>query len=211
MSETPFSPENWRICRLRMRGNVLTRLVVIMPNSDAPLINPTWEEIVARDPLVSFSWYLSGRKNVLLHFGDEILANLDAGFHESQVKMNSVDRVESLMWLWILGAYEIIRTMHQARSCFAPRVHRPLADLKAKLAAVRMPAAKMEKRGKNEPVTSNRSPCDMDLASKDILLGDPEAPIVSARDLIQEFRLLVDPLVPADILHGHEDAYKNET
>ncbi len=35
------------------------------------LINPTWEQIVERDPLIAFSRYLSGRKNVLLAIAAE--------------------------------------------------------------------------------------------------------------------------------------------
>ena len=177
-----------------------------MSNSQPPLINPTWDEVVARDPLVAFSWYLSGRKNVLLDIANEIVAALDAGIQDSRIDMEPVGRAESLMWLWILGAYEIIRTMQQAQSCFGARVHPPLKELKSKLATVRMPAAKMEKRGKKEPVTSNRSPSGIDAAAKDLLVGDPEAPLSSARDLLSEFKRF-DSLEPSDILQAHEDAY----
>ena len=41
------------------------------------LVNPTWEQIVESDPLIAFSFYLSGRKNVLLLIGEEIINNLD--------------------------------------------------------------------------------------------------------------------------------------
>lgn len=39
------------------------------------LFNPTWEEMVEREPLLAFSFYLSGRVNVLLDLGDEIVAS----------------------------------------------------------------------------------------------------------------------------------------
>ena len=81
----------------------------------------------------------------MLEIADEILANLDAGIQDSRVNMGPVGRAESLMWVWILGAYEIIRTMQQAQFCFAARVHLPLKELKSKLATVRMPAAKIKK------------------------------------------------------------------
>ena len=45
-----------------------------------PLVNPTWTQIVEREPLISFSHYLSGRVNVLRSFADEIIENLDKGF-----------------------------------------------------------------------------------------------------------------------------------
>jgi hypothetical protein len=43
------------------------------------LINPTWEQIVERDPLMAFSLYLSGRVHVLLALADEILEHLTRG------------------------------------------------------------------------------------------------------------------------------------
>jgi hypothetical protein len=43
-------------------------------------INPTWEQIVERDPLIAFSHYLCGRVHVLFAFADEISINLDEGF-----------------------------------------------------------------------------------------------------------------------------------
>ncbi len=43
------------------------------------LINPTWEEMVEREPLLAFSFYLLGRVNVLLGIADEIVEHLDQG------------------------------------------------------------------------------------------------------------------------------------
>jgi len=58
------------------------------------------------------------------------------------------------MWLWILGGYEIVRTMVQAEKCFSPEALNRLRSLKKSLAIARMPASKMEKQGKRVPVTS---------------------------------------------------------
>src|ERR1035441_3545191 len=123
-----------------------------------PLITPTCAQIVGRDPLVAFSHYLSGRVNVLCSIADEIIENLDKGFLGESVDGGRVERAESLMWFWSLGAYEVVRTMYQARGCFSERLVQDLGALKKTLATVRMPAAKMEKQGKSAAVTSNRSP-----------------------------------------------------
>ena len=40
------------------------------------LIDPTWAQIVEREPLIAFSHYLSGHVNVLFSFADEI-ENMD--------------------------------------------------------------------------------------------------------------------------------------
>ena len=125
-------------------------------NFDQPLINPTWDEVLEREPLMGFSHYLSGRVNVLLSITDEIVENLDAGFATDCIDGCRVGRADLLMWLWILGAYEVVRTMCQAKTCFSENTLSKLQELKQSLSDVRMPAAKMEKRGKNKPVTTRQ-------------------------------------------------------
>lgn len=172
------------------------------------MVDPTWEEIVERDPLVAFSWYLSGRASVLRSVAAEIVEYLDRGFSATVVDFAHVDRAESLMWLWTLGAYEIIRTMCQAKACFSARALTDLSQLKKTLSAVRMPAAKMEKPGKSIPVTSNRSPSGLDYPNRDLLVNDPDAtPNVSARFLLGEFTRVISAIEPCDVLQSHEAAY----
>ena len=55
------------------------------------LINPTWEQSVKREPLIAFSYYLSGRTNVLLMLADEIRDNLDRAFSETVVNGNRAE------------------------------------------------------------------------------------------------------------------------
>jgi hypothetical protein len=98
------------------------------------LVNPTWAQIVEREPLIAFSHYLSGRVNVLCSFADEILENLDKGFSGQCVDGGRIERAESLMWFWLLGAYEVVRTMHQAKRCFSDRLVDELSSLKKILA-----------------------------------------------------------------------------
>jgi len=173
-----------------------------------PLINPTWDQLVERDPLIAFSHYLCGRVHVLFAVAHEIIENLDAGFAEKSVDEGRVGRAESLMWLWILGAYEVVRTMCQAKGCFSERAFDELSHLKKSLAVVRMPAAKMEKSGKTHPVTSNRSPSGWDVEKRDLLVNDPGVQTdISARALLSEFDRLLSGITKHDILARHEDSY----
>lgn len=175
-----------------------------------PLINPTWEQIVEREPLMAFSHYLSGRVNVLLALQDEILGHLDQGFSATCVDGGRVELAESLMWLWMLGAYEIVRTMCQARICFSERALNEMAQLKKVLSVVRMPAAKMEKAGKKEPVTSDRSPAGWDVANRDLLVNDPEeTQDISARFILTEFERVFSSITKHDVLARHEEAYSS--
>lgn len=172
------------------------------------LINPTEEEIFNRDPVCLFSFYLSGRVNVLCAFADEIIENLEKGFSERCVDGESVERAESLMWLWLLGAYEVVRTMHQAKHCFSKRLTNDLQNLKRLLAIVRMPAAKMEKPGIKAAVTSNRSPCGWDVKNRDLLVNDPEeSENISARRILVEFDRVFCSITKTDVLATHESSY----
>lgn len=173
-----------------------------------PQINPTWEQVVEREPLMAFSFYLSGRVNVLLALEDEILGHLDQGFSAACIDGGSVERAESLMWLWMLGAYEVVRTMCQAKSCFSDGALHELVQLKKTLAVVRMPAAKMEKSGKKKPVTSNRSPTGWDIANRDLLVNDPEeSQAISARSILAEFDRVFSSVTKHDVLARHEESY----
>lgn len=172
------------------------------------LVAPTWEQIVERDPVIAFSHYLSGRVHVLLAVADEIIENLDHGFLGEFVDVGRVERAESLMWLWTLGAYEVVRTMCQAKDCFSETALNNLTQLKKTLSPIRMPAAKMEKVGKRAPVTSNRSPSGWDVANRDLLVNDPEStPDVSARFVLLEFERVFSSITKEDVLARHEDSY----
>jgi hypothetical protein len=175
------------------------------------LVNPTWAQTVEREPLVAFSHYLSGRVNVLCSFANEIIENLDKGFSGDRVDGVPVMRAESLMWFWLLGAYEVVRTMHQAKGCFSERLVQDLSGLKKTLATVRMPAAKMEKPGKRAAVTSNRSPAGWDAENRDLFINDPEEhPDVSARRILSEFDRVFSSITNSDVLAHHEAAYAGE-
>jgi hypothetical protein len=172
------------------------------------LINPTQEQVEEREPLVAFSNYLCGRVYALVAIADEIIENLDQVVRHDGVDGHRFDRAEVLMWLWTLGAYEVVRTMCQARSCFSDRAWSDLNSLKQTLSAVRMPAAKMEKLGKKVPVTSDRSPCGWDIENRDLLIGDPErTPDVSARFIIKKFERVFSSFKRDDVIGRHETSY----
>jgi len=170
------------------------------------LINPTQQETTEREPLLIFSFYLSGRNNTLLVLSDEIIELLDNGFNNQINKDGSIERASTLLWLWTLGAYEVIRTICQAKKCFSPSFIIKADKLKKELAAVRMPSAKMEKQGKREPVNSNRSPDGWDYDNKDLLIGDPDMAI-SSRGLLKLYDDTLSSLTVSDILSSHADAY----
>jgi hypothetical protein len=179
-----------------------------MNKRDKPLVNPTWEEMVEKDPLIAFSWYLSGRVRCVVELGTEVLVNLDAAHVGDGLDGGSFARAEMMMWFWVLGAYEVVRTMCQAKGSFRSELMQKLTKLKKELSRARMPAAKMEVPGKRKPVTSNRSPAVWDLPNRDLLIGDSTTEMISTRGLLKQFENVISSITPADILSRHEESYK---
>jgi hypothetical protein len=162
------------------------------------------EDFERGNPLWRFSPYLWGRVNVLLGLHSQILQDLDEGFGP-EMDAELVGRAEAFLWLWLLGAYEMVRTMCQAESCFSTQALNSLRKLKSELSKVRMPSAKMEHAGrKAKPVTSYRSPAGVDAMNKDLLIGDPEAP-VSGRGLLNKFRVVLGSLRQEDVIKAHSE------
>jgi hypothetical protein len=165
-----------------------------------------------QQPLTAFSFYLSGRDQVLLSVADEVLYNLDrCAPGEETVPAGPRARASDLMWLWTLGAYEVTRTICQAHACFAARFLAEVGELKAALERVRVPNTKMEKikydrKGTTIPVTSDRGPDLWDAARKDLLVGDP-ADAVSARSLLAQYVRVMTSLRAEEVLMRHEDAF----
>ena len=176
---------------------------------DKCLINPTEKERLEREPLLKFSHYLSDRNNIIISLLDEIIELLDKGFKSDSVDGIKIGEASTKMWFWTLGAYEILRTMSQAKICFEDEFLSKIDIMKRKLAIVRMPSAKMEKARKNEAVNSNRSPDGWNNKDKDLLIGDPENSI-SARLLLKEYDDLMTKLKPENILKRHEEQYRKD-
>jgi hypothetical protein len=170
------------------------------------LINPTENEMLEKEPLLAFSFYLSERNNILLLLADEIVDNLDVGFSTSPVNIELIGKASTSMWFWTLGAYEVIRTISQAKDCFSNEFIEKVNTLKKKLAIVRMPSAKMEEQGNNKKaVTSNRSPDGWDMDKKDLLVGSPHNPI-SARYILQLYKDTIYSLTTTDIKKHHAES-----
>ncbi|MEI7596797.1 MAG: hypothetical protein WCK02_13685 [Bacteroidota bacterium] len=170
------------------------------------LVNPTRAEILEREPLITFSFYLSDKNNLLLSLSDEIVENLDKGFGET-INTKLIGDASSWTWFWTLGAYEVVRTIAQAKECFSETFIEKIKVLKTELAIVRMPSAKMEEHKKIKPVNSNRSPDGWDIEGKDLLIGSPENP-KSARKLIDLYDKTLCSMTQNDVVKNHQEFYK---
>jgi hypothetical protein len=157
------------------------------------------------DALVRFSRYLAGRDRVLWAMAGEIVGLLDTC---ESGREPARGRASDLMWLWTLGAYEVVRTICQARGCFAGRFYGEVAELKAALERVRVANTKMERvkydrRARAVAVPSEREADLWDAAGKDLRVGDPAA-TASARGLLAEYVRVMRSLAADEVLGSHE-------
>lgn len=115
-------------------------------------------QIIEQNPLINFSLYTQFQVHTLDRIGNEIIG-LSQDWTDCVTNFN---RVNDLFWLWVLGAYEVIRTMHKHKDRFAPPLQTKIAAQKKVLAEIRMPFAKQELRGNGKPVYAELSAVDID-------------------------------------------------
>jgi hypothetical protein len=178
-------------------------------------LDPTIEEMLNKNPLIVFSGYTNYQSRTVRELGQDILKSLDPGTTPDDATGLGIllgaaaQRVYGQFWLWVLGAYEVVRTMCQAERCFSERLATELKALKQRLADIRMPFAKQELRGhsKPTPVCSEPSISGISVSPPDFrfLIKDE---VISARDLICEFARVFEGITRADVLKDHRTTYQ---
>jgi len=184
-------------------------------------MDPIIEEMLDKTPLVAFSVYTDIQSRTLQTLGAEILACFDAGIKPDGASGNGsncsgelVIRGYGQFWLWVLGAYEVVRTMcpnpEQCDRYFSRGVSDRLKELKRRLAELRMPFAKQELRGKNVPVEAEPSICGIGTSPPDLRF-EVEGQVISARELIVEFATVLGNIARGDVLADHRTQYAAHT
>lgn len=113
------------------------------------------ERMLDQNPLLEFSLYTHSQANTLGRIGREIIGLTNTW--ESDGVVTEFHRAYDLFWLWVLGAYEMIRTMHQYRSHFSNEIAAEIISIKSIIAEIRMPFAKQEMRYNSKPIYAELS------------------------------------------------------
>ncbi len=112
-------------------------------------LEPHIADVFRDKPLMAFSLYSAGQVDHLLHLGDRLRA-IAGNWPQTDNGRTITDFNEYYygFWLWVLGSYEVVRTMCQHRErCFVPALADRAMAAKNSLALVRIPFAKQEIRG----------------------------------------------------------------
>ena len=136
------------------------------------------ENMFINNPLMKFSVYTQIQFSTLKRIRELILVELDSLFYEDKNSLKidgqKFNEIYGLFWLWILGAYEIVRTMCQRKSCFKEEVYDKLDIYKRKISAIRMPFAKQEIARTNKTISNEASISGIHQETKDLsfTIGD---------------------------------------
>lgn len=164
------------------------------------------EELLERHPLLRFSLYTEVQCQFLVRFGKETSELLDQMLAKDGVVDGDFNLAYGRIWLWILGAYEVVRTMCQAKLCFSDEYLAKLTNFKNDIAEIRIPFAKQERRGLKQPIHSELSVSDFDFDRKDFAF-DLSGHKVHFRDLYDAFAQLVQNVSGSDIKQRLESSY----
>lgn len=116
--------------------------------SDTPDVDP-----FATRPLLSFSLYTDVQADIIRRVGAEILGITSKWTNV----IDNHQRAYDLFWLWILGAYELTRTMDEFSGGFSTSMKERTKEIKIFIAELRMPFAKQQLRGKRTTVYAELS------------------------------------------------------
>ncbi len=100
-----------------------------------------------------------GRLDISLTDADQSFLRLSAADRESLFQSFALNERFTLSYLWVLGGYELVRTVCQrlteAPHLVSPEVNRAFVELKRKFNRLRIPLAKMEPAGSHKSTDSH--------------------------------------------------------
>lgn len=159
------------------------------------------EEMCAKAPLIRFSVYSHMQATVVRDLGVEIIQLLDANIvvDHGLRKVTNTAIWHGKLWLWVVGTFEVIRTMDQHSSCFSERLAKDVAAFKRRIAAVRVPFTKQEIAGSNgKAIQADGSISGIDFEAKDVH-HEINGQTVSMRALMTDFIALFEGIRPDDV------------
>ena len=157
------------------------------------------QEVFEADPLLAFAPLTRVQVKALQEVAQTISATLSASFlGGSSVDGSAMNKAYGLLWLWVLGVYEVLRTMSQAKDCFTPELRERLAIEKRYYAKLRVPLTKHEFAGGRGPAGLAGMLSGIDISRKDVSFCI-EGETYSARDMINRFSVFISRIKLADI------------
>lgn len=149
-------------------------------------------KIMEETPLLGFSLYTATQVQSLQNIGKEII-DLSSNWNGT---ITDSPRVYDLFWLWVLGAYEVLRTMGQHLDCFSEPLKKEITNNKKLFANIRMPFAKQELQGSKGPVYAEPSVVGFANGMKFEISGVT----YESNRIIEDFLIFIDSIEIGDVV-----------
>ena len=149
-------------------------------------------------PLHFFSIYTVVQVQSLDRVGREIVG-ICASWRPNGESTEIVDfpRCYDLFWLWVLGSYEVIRTMKQhCPRCFSAAAQGRISVAYLKIKPIRIPFAKQENQNGSGPIYAENSVSGFGRGMKFRINGT----LIDSTDLIEEILEFFNSFVRADVV-----------
>lgn len=164
------------------------------------------EQMLEAKPLIGFSFYTAAQVDTLAATAQSIRDCLDGAMQGEAIDGGEFNRAYGLFWMWVLGAYEVTRTMCQARACFRRPVADSICNLKRRLAALRIPFAKQEYAGAKKPIAGEASVYGVSMELKDLSF-EVRGTKYTVRAMLDDFQATLAAIKRDDVLHHHGRSY----
>ena len=171
------------------------------------------DKLREENPLLCFSGATHTQICTLNDISETIFSLLDIaiGYEDDipYVEGTELIKADGYFWFWVLGAYEVLRTMSQAKNSFTTKIEIKIDIEKRYIAEIRMPFAKQEYKGKRKLVSKELCLMEntIDYDKKDVLY-QIEGKEFSFRETIKRFNIFVSSLKKSDVIHPIEIQYK---
>ena len=157
-------------------------------------------------PLIKFSLYTHLQTITLIELGVSIKEKFDKIIcGKNIVDMSSGDPSGNI-WLWVIGVYEVTRTMadRKWKGSWRESKYSEIFEFKKRIANLRVPFAKQEYRGNEKAINSENGFFDIDFESKSYLY-EVKGYVFNIRNEIDRFETLVKSISHEDILRDLRD------
>jgi len=155
---------------------------------------------VAENPLLRFSLYTHLQSRAILDLGESIKFQLDSILRKQGKADVSQGDAFGDIWLWTIGAYEVVRTMADPKwkESWSESKYEEIVTCKRRIADIRVPFAKQELRS-GEAITAENSiyGLDHDKRTYFFQIGDN---VFDIREEIDLFEELISGISPEDVL-----------
>jgi hypothetical protein len=149
------------------------------------------EQVFINKPLLLFSVFSQIQADNLIDIGNDISKRISRMLRINGQIGPEFNKTYGYLSLWILGAYELVRTLDAENNTFKKETKDKINSYKKKIAKIRVPIAKQELAGKEKVrVTIPQSVYGIDFKKKDLQfkIGDED---FYFKELLAEFKTLI--------------------